>query len=568
MPTLALLDLLAQLPESTIYVSVWKLAAATVLFTLWVLFAQWVNTDTVAVNTFQTIWNTAVMLCGTVAAVLLFFLPEFVFGLAAFVLINGVFMMAYVIHRNGLVVEGDKVGTPTHIKRVMREGFKGSKKKDKLDVKERVRITGADGSVIGIPEADSEREQFALAQDLLFDALWRRANHVEVSPAGQASKVRVEVDGVGSDREALTRPQGDAVLAFFKKSAGLNLEERRKPQKGQIMAALGGEHKFDVVVRTKGSTAGEKLSLRVIGDEKDYKIADIGLTDDQLSTVRELMDAEHGIVLVSAPPGGGLTTTIYSLTRSNDAFLQNIQTVEYEKELDINNITQHVYEQSDDRPFTDELQRVIRTDPDVIVLPEVRERGVGPIVSASGSQKQVVYVALTARDLLDALRKWAAMVGNAKLIAASLLAVTHQRLVRVLCPSCKTPYKPDPATLKKINMPADKVLYRPSEPQYDKRGDEIVCQNCHGAGYVGRTGVFNMLVFDDDLRKVVASGGSLADIKTAAARKGGFSLQQQALQKVLDGVTSIEEVVRVTRPAKPAAGGASAKPRADKPSAA
>lgn len=568
MPTLALFDLLAQLPESTVYVNVWKLAAAAILFTLWVLFAQWVDRDTVAVNTFQIIWNTASIISGAVATALLLFLPEFVFALAAFVLINGAFMLAYVIHRNGLVLADDKVGTPAHFKRLMSEGFKSSKKKEKLEVKERVRITAADGRVVAIPEEDAEREQFALAQDLLFDALWRRANLVEVLPAGQASKVRVQIDGVVAERDPLTRPQGDAVLMFFKQAAGLNLEERRKPQKGQLMAAMGGEHRYDVIVRTNGSTAGEKLSLRVVGEERNYKIADIGFTEDQLTTIRELMDAEHGVILFSAPPGGGLTTTIYSFARSHDAFLQNIQMVEYEKDLEINNITQHVYEQSDDRPFTEELQRVVRTDPDVIVLPDIRERGVGPIASAAGSQKQIVYVALPARDLLDALRKWAGMVGDAKLIAASLLAITHQRLVRVLCPSCKTPYKPDPATLKKINMPADKVLYRPPEPQYDKQGNEILCQNCHGAGYVGRTGVFNMMVLDDDLRKVIAKGGSLTDIKTTAAKKGGFSLQQQALQKVFDGVTSIDEVVRVTRhrTAK-AAAASSKKPRTPSPSA-
>ena len=559
MPTLALFDLLAQLPESTVYVNPWKLAAAAVLFTLWVLFAQWVDKDTVAVNTFRTVWNTASMICGTVAVALLFFLPAFVFGLAAFVLVNGVFMAAYVIHRNGLVVEADKVGTPAHFKRLMTEGFKNSKKKEKLEVKERVRITGADHEVVAIPEEDAEREQFGLVQDLLFDALWRHANSVEVAPAGQTSKVRITLDGVTSERDPLTRPQGDAVLLFFKRAAGLNMEERRKPQRGQILAALGDDHKYDVVVLTNGSTAGEKLSLRVIGDEKNYKITDIGLTASQVKSLRELMDAENGLILLSAPPGGGLTTTVYSLARSHDAFLQNIQTIEYEKEIQINNITQHVYKQSDERPFTDELQRVVRTDPDVIVLPQVREKAVGPIASAAASQKQIVYVAIPAKDLLDALRRWAGMVGDARLVAKSLLAVTHQRLVRVLCPSCKTPYKPDPETLKKINMPADKVLYRPPEPQYDKHGAEILCQHCHGAGYVGRTGVFNMMILNDDLRKVIAKGGSLNDIKAAAAKMGGFSLQQQALQKVFDGVTSIDEVVRVTRPAKPTAGGDSSR---------
>ena len=550
MATTALLGLLAQLPDSTIYVNPWKLATAAVLFTLWVLIAQWIDKDTVAVNTFRTVWNVASIICGTVALVLLFLLPNFWAAIGAFGVIHIAFTTVYVVHRNGLVVEENKVCTSAHVKRVMTEGFSGGKKKEKREVSERVRITGANREVVRIPVDEEEREQFALAQDVLFDGLWRRASLVEVIPAGQASKIRVQIDGGITEREPLTRPEGDAILLFFKKVAGLNLEERRKPQKGQIMAALGDTHRYDVVVRTNGSTAGERLSLRVIGDEKEYKVDDIGLTEKQLETVREAMNAEHGMVLFSAPPGVGLTTTIYSFARSHDAFLQNIQTVEYERELAINNITQHIHEPSEDKTFVAELQRVIRTDPDVIVLPEIREREAAPLAAKAATGKQIVYAAIKSLDLFDALKRWASMVGDAKLLAQSLLIVTHQRLVRVLCPSCKAPYKPDPATLQKINMPADKVLYRPPEPQYDKQGNPILCQNCHGTGYVGRTGVFNMLVVDDDLRKVIARGASLSDIKQTAMKKGGLGLQQQALQKVFDRTTSIEEVVRVTRPPK------------------
>lgn len=550
MATIALLELLAQLPESSIYVNPWKLGTAAVLFLLWVLIAQWIDKDTVAVNTFRTVWNVASMSCATIAVVLLLLLPNFWAAIAAFAVIHLAFSVIYVVHRNGLVVEDDKVCTAAHFKRLMTEGFRGGQKKEKREIIERVRITGADREVVKIPEEEEEREQFGLSQDVLFDALWRRANLVEVIPVGQASKVRVSVDGVTSEREPLTRPEGDAILLFFKKIAGLNLEERRKPQKGQLLAVLGDTHRFDVVVRTNGSTAGERLSLRVIGDEKEHKVDDIGLTGKQLEIVREAMNAERGMILLSAPPGEGLTTSIYSFARSHDAFLQNIQMIEYERELTINNITQHVHKPTEDKTFVADLQRVIRTDPDVIVLPEIREREAAPLAAKAATGKQIMYVAVKSLDLFDALKRWASMVGDAKLLAQSLLLVTHQRLVRALCSSCKTPYKPDSAMLQKINMPADKVLYRPPEPQYDKHGNPVLCQNCHGTGYVGRTGVFNMLVVDDDLRKVIARGASLADIKRAAMKKGALGLQQQALQKVFDGTTSIEEVVRATRPPK------------------
>ena len=558
MATMALAQLLAQLPDSEVYVNPWKLLTATILFTLWILIAQWINKDTVAVNTFQTIWNVACISAGTVALGLLLLLPNFWAAIGAFALIHLTFSIIYVVHRNGLVLEEDKVCTSAHIKRLMTEGFKGEKTKEKREVKERVRITSANREVVRIPEEEAEREQFGLAQDLLFDVLWRRANLCELMPAGQASKVRISIDGVPSDKEPMLRQEGDAILLFFKTIANLNLEERRKPQKGQILASIGDEHRYDVFVHTDGSTAGEKLTLRIIGEEKNYKIEHIGFTDEQLDIVREVMNAENGVVLISAPPKQGLTTSIYSLARSHDAFLQNIQTVEYERELEINNITQRIFTPTEDKTFSSELQRVIRTDPDIVILPEIREKSSAALAAKAGSGKQLMYVAISSLDIFDALKRWAQMVGDTKLLAQSTLLITHQRLVRKLCPSCKTPYKPDPATLKKINMPADKILYRPPEPQYDKHGNPIVCQNCHGTGYVGRTGVFNMLRFDDDLRKVILGGGSLADVKSAAMQKGGLGLQQQALHKVFDGVTSIEEVVRATRP--PALGGPKAPP--------
>lgn len=565
MATTVLVQLLAQLPESAVYVNPWKLLTATILFLLWVLIAQWINKDTVAVNTFQTIWNVANIITGSVALGLLLLLPNFWAAIGAFALIHLTFSIIYVVHRNGLVLEEDKVCTTAHLKRLMTEGFSGDKKKEKREVKERVRITGANREVVRIPDDEAEREQFGLSQDLLFEVLWRRANLCELMPAGQAAKVRLTIDGVQTDKEPMLRQEADAILFFFKKIANLNLEERRKPQKGQILGSLGDEHRYDIFVQTDGSTAGEKLTLRIVGEEKHYKVDDLGFTDEQLTTVRELMNAENGLILLTAPPRQGLTTTIYSFARSHDAFLQNIQTVEYERELEINNITQRVYVPAEDKTFTSELQRVIRTDPDIVILPELREKPAAGLAAKAAAGKQLIYVAMHSLDLFDALKRWAAMVGDTKLLAQSTLLITHQRLVRKLCPSCKTPYKPDPATLKKINMPADQVLYRPPEPQYDKHGNPIICQNCHGTGYVGRIGVFNMLRFDDDLRQVILRGGSLADVKSAAMQKGGLSLQQQALHKVFDGDTSIEEVVRVTRP--PALGGPQqppANPKANK----
>ncbi len=553
--------ILAQLPETTIYVHPFKLVCVALLVAVWALFAQWVDKDAVAVNTYRDIWNLVTIGCGIVALLCLFLLPVFWAGLGAFAVIQIALSAIYVTHRNGLVDEDSKVCTPAHIKRLITEGFSGKKKQDKKDVRERVRLVAADRKRVAVPEEEVEREQFRLTQELLFDVLWRRASVVDVVPAGQASKISYLIDGIAAEREPVPRPEGDSILMYLKRLAGLSVEERRKPQSGKLGAQVG-DHKFDLVIHTSGSTAGERLQIRVIGSEKNLKVDGIGFTDKQLEQVRAFMSSDRGMMVVSAPPGHGLTTTLYSFARSHDAFLQNIQTMEYNRELEIENITHRVHDPAGQKSFTEDLQRLVRSDPDVIVLPEIRDKAAAAVAVQAANHKQRVYVGIPAADVWDAFRRWLALADDAAKVAASLKMVTHQRLVRKLCVACKTPYKPEAAQLRKLNLPADKVLYRPPEPQYDKHGNPILCQACQGSGYVGRTGVFHTVVVDEGLAKVIAGGGSISDIQAYCVKQGGAGLQQQALQKVFDGITSIEEVVRVTRSAAPGPGGgkAPAKP--------
>ena len=551
---LASADLLAQLPESSVYVHPLKLVAVVALIAVWAFYAQWADKDAIAVNTYRAIWNMVNVFGGLLALCLLLFVPNFWGALGGYAVVQLAVSLTYVIHRNGLVEPEDKVLTPAHLKKVMTEGLSGKKKTKQVEVKERVKLVGADRKSVRIPEDDEGRERYRLTQDLLFDMLWRRANLAQLAPAGQACQISYSVDGITAEREPIGRAEGDNILLFLKQVAGLNVEERRKPQMGKLQAAVG-ENKYELTIQSNGSTAGERLSVRVIGREKGFKVADLGFTEKQMEQVRHFMDADKGLVLVTAPKGGGLTTTVYALARSHDAFLLNIQMLEYVRELEVENITQRLFEPAADRTFTGEFQKIVRSDPNVIVLPELRERGSMPVAVKAAVDKQKVYVAMPAADIWDGFKRGLAAIGDSKLAARGLLAVTHQRLVRVLCAACKTPYKPDAATLRKLNLPGDKVLYRPPEPQFDKHGNPILCQACQGTGYTGRTGVFHIVTVDDGLGQVLSAGGSINDIQAHCLKQGVPGLQQQALQKVFDGITSIEEVVRATRPPAASGGG-------------
>lgn len=549
------MEILAQLPENAVYVDPLKLAALALVFTFWALLAPWVDKDSVAVNTYRLLWNLIMLGCGAAALLAGLLIPVFWVGFPLMLVLVAGAGLIYVFHRNGLVKEEDRVLTMAHYRRLREQGL--FRKKKVQEVTERVRLTGANRKVVPIPEDEVEREQYRLTQDLLFNGLWRRAALIEVAPAGpQAAKITYTVDGVPVPGETLDRAQGEALVSYVKQLAGLNLEERRKPQKGEIMAAIG-QNKHKVQVRTDGSTAGEKLTVRIIYREAEYKAPDLGFTAQQLAQVQAAKEAERGLVLLSAPPKHGLTTTIYSLTRTHDRFLQNVQVIEYEKELDIDNVTQHIFNPAEGKSFAERLLKIVRSDPDIIVLPELREREAAQIAARAAAEKQKVYVALNAEDVSEALRKWIAMVVDKGLVAKSLIAVSNQRLVRLLCPTCKQAYKPDPQMMRKLNLPEDKVLYRPPEPQFDKRGQPIICPNCQGTGYVGRSAVFDWLTVDDGLREIIRRSRSMTEIQNYLAKKGGPGLQAVALQKVLDGITSIQEVARATR--------AAARPAAEQP---
>jgi type II secretory ATPase GspE/PulE/Tfp pilus assembly ATPase PilB-like protein len=221
--------------------------------------------------------------------------------------------------------------------------------------------------------------------------------------------------------------------------------------------------------------------------------------------------------------------------------------IEFEKEMDIDNVTQKAYSTAEGKTFTEQLLKIVRSDPDIIVLPEIRDRESAAVAAQAAAQKQKVYVGLVANDIFDALRKWVTLVGDKSLVAKSLLAISNQRLVRILCRECKQAYKPDANMMRKLNLPADKPLFRQPEPEYDKHGNPILCQACQGVGYSGRTGVFDWLTVDDGLREVIRRSSSLSDIQNYLAKKSGGGLQAQALQKVLAGSTSIQEVARVIR---------------------
>jgi type II secretory ATPase GspE/PulE/Tfp pilus assembly ATPase PilB-like protein len=398
-----------------VYASPWKLLGLLVLGAAWAKYAEWADKDAVAVNTLRQLWNLGTLGVGLAILTCAVLVPNFWIGHGiAWVVLLG-YAGAYILHRNSLVETEYTLLTADHFRRIREQGLFGKKEKKEREVVERVQLRGPKG-VLRVPEDEESREAYADTQDLLYELLLRRASRAELAPSGEIAKVAYEVDGQAVERDPLDRVAGDGIVNYVKQSLGLNLEEKRKPQTGKLVAKIA-EAEFELRIRTDGSVAGEKLTIRVIGPEKKWKVADIGFTDKQMVEIQNIIAGDPGVVLISGPKRNGLTTTVYSFTRSHDAFLQNIQLLEYVNELEIDNVTQKLYQPAETTTFTDELMRIIRSDPDILIVPELREPPAAAALAKAG-QKTRIYTMVQAADAVEAIRRWMQLVAERRRASA------------------------------------------------------------------------------------------------------------------------------------------------------
>jgi len=536
------------------YISPIKATIIVVLLLGWAACAQWVDRDTDVVKTRREQWNLIVISGGAVATFALFMLPFagqlFIVGLLVWALLSLTPVLAYVLHRNGRVMPNARVLTPGHIKRLA--GLqRGKAKALRKDI--RVQVFDSHGKFVEQPQDHEAGLAYVGCQDFLYELIWRRASEAELVKGKDAYQLVYRVDGVSTQKpDGIPFDQGDRIIRFIKTIGGLNLEEVRRPQAGQIEVALisheGPPGKSEV--RTSGSTAGEKLSLRFQQSSRVFRLNEIGLAPPRFEALRGVLGKSTGLVLASAPPKHGLTTTQYAVLKSHDAYMNNIHTLERRPLTDVDNITQQVYEGANtDVNYARMLQTVLRREPNIVLVGECEDRETALISSRAAVDGRKIYLGMQAKDSFDALSRYLALLGDPALAAKTLHGVTGQRLVRILCGECREAFEPDPAMLKKLNLPADKIehFYRPPTEEEGKKGKKSVCEKCQGTGYFGRTGVLEVMVIDDAIRKLIAEGASIDRIKSQCRKNRMYYLQEEALLKVIDKTTSIEEILRCLR---------------------
>lgn len=554
--------LLAVLPTEGGYFGIAKLVLFTAAFILWAYNTAWVQKDLGRLRVPWGMWVPATHGTGILCLVIWLLVPMFWVSFGVFVLLYGAVVICYAVFHNRRVSPGQTILTPAHMQRLFAGGGKGAKR-TASDAKDRVRLKNAEGKTPAWPTDPEEHTAYAAMQDLLFDAIWRRSSDIRLDLlANQPVKVVYKVDGVDRAREPIEAEFGPAIFSHLKRISGMDAAELRRPQSGGFKATIGAgggaEREVEIDVKTSGSTAGQRMLLKLFSQESKLRLEDIGLTKAQLGVYQGLVKAPKGVILVSGLRGSGVTSTLYAILRDHDAFMQNIHTLEVSKAMDLENVTQHVYDGQDGSvSFGKRFRSILRTEPDVAMAGDTPDTETAALAAASGRQGKKIYLGMNAKDTFSALRRYLQGVNDNALAASSLLAVTSQRLARVLCAECRRAYKPDPKLLKKGNLPTggDRPFYRPpteNEIEVDKQGNPLLCPVCQGTGYIGRTAVVELLMLDDDLRAHVAKGTPLPTLKVEARKRGMLYLQEVALHKVYEGQTSINEVLRVTKEPTPA----------------
>ncbi|HET8724278.1 MAG TPA: type II secretion system ATPase GspE [Anaeromyxobacteraceae bacterium] len=392
-------------------------------------------------------------------------------------------------------------------------------------------------------ESDDEAPIIRLVNSLLFRAVKERASDIHINPEEKDISVRFRIDGVL--REVIRPPKRfqASIASRIKIMGGLNIAEKRLPQDGRIRIKIAGRD-VDVRLSTVPTANGERIVMRLL--DKSAVLLDLeqlGFEGWQLEIMDQLITRSHGIVLVTGPTGSGKTTTLYgALAKINSPDL-NILTIEDPVEIQLKGVGQVQVNAKIDLTFANGLRSFLRQDPDVIMVGEIRDLETAEIAIQASLTGHLVLSTIHTNDAAGAITRLADMGVQPFLVASSLVGVLAQRLVRVLCPACKEAYEPSAEELAQAGItPA--ILARAGNPRHLYRA--VGCPSCQRTGYSGRTGIYELMLVDDEIRQLVLKNVDSQAIKAKAVAGGMMTLLEHGAYKVAQGETTGAEVLSVT----------------------
>ncbi|HIB55252.1 MAG TPA: type II secretion system protein GspE [Nitrospirales bacterium] len=387
-------------------------------------------------------------------------------------------------------------------------------------------------------DATDEAPMIRLVNSILYQSARQRASDIHLEPFEREVLVRYRIDGVLYNNMTLPRRLHPGLVSRVKIMAGLNIAEKRLPQDGRLTIRTAGRE-IDLRVSVIPTAFGERVVLRLL--EKGtrlFSFADLGLTNEKKAVIDQLIRMSHGILLVTGPTGSGKTTTLYTGLSQINTSDRNIITIEDPVEYQLTGIGQMQVNAKINMTFANGLRAILRQDPDVIMVGEIRDRETADIAIHASLTGHLVLSTLHTNDAAGAVTRLIDMDVEPFLVSSSVAAVIAQRLVRVLCAECRQPTSLSHEELVKLGLDTTSVtttIYR-----------AVGCDACMKTGYRGRQGIYEILLVDDDIRALILAKTDSTQIQKLAVKKGMTTLAHEGALKVLEGVTTVEEVLRVT----------------------
>lgn len=502
-------------------------------------------------------WNIFHVCMGAAALAVGLFVPIFWAALPALVVVLIADLGVYFVMRN----KDDRVGETQrwslNVAKQISESAESRAKRKKLG-KSEIEIRGPSGVVAPPDEETPEYQTRLIAEGFAASALDARATRFDVAPSSEgAYAVGLLVDGVRQIAENIPAAQAVGAIDYLRAAAGMDVAERRKRQTAELhLTRTDVKHKLRMT--SQGVPGGQRLSVRINPEgQVQHKLEDLGLLQTQEEELRKIVQEQKGVVLLGAPAGAGRTSAMYAILRSHDAYTSNVQTLELEPEAYIDGVKQNIFDPKvDGAEFSTTVRSLLRRDPDVLAVAEAPDAETIKEIAKADHGRTRTYLSLRAENALQALQIYVKAVGDPAQAAKGLYGLVSQRLLRRLCPNCKAAYQPTPDMLRKLGLP-DKVqtLYRKGGQVLIKNKPEV-CPVCNGGGYFGQDGCFEVHSIDNEERALIAQS-NFGAVRDSFRKKRQPSIQESALRKAIEGITSVEEVVRITaKPAAPAAQGA------------
>lgn len=386
----------------------------------------------------------------------------------------------------------------------------------------------------------SDAPVIRLVNHMISQAVKAGASDIHIEPFQDILQVRYRIDGILY--EMLTPPRGvqASLISRIKVMAKMNIAEKRIPQDGRAQVRIGNQE-IDIRVSTVPTSYGERLVMRLLNKSGYFlELSQFGMSKENYTLIHKIIRNNNGIVLVTGPTGSGKTTTLYAALSEINAPNKNIITIEDPVEYNLKGIGQIQVNTKTGVTFAKGLRSIVRQDPDIILIGEIRDLETAEIAIQSALTGHLVFSTLHTNDSAGAITRLVNLGVEPYLITSSVNTVIAQRLVRVLCNNCKEEYKLEPSHIKILNGVGEKYI---GQRVYKPRG----CVQCFNTGYTGREAIFEIMLMDDTLKSLILKTSDANQIKSAALDSSMTTLRQDGMSKILNGITSIDEVLRVAQ---------------------